>query len=99
MDNKNKKNSIKDNIKINMQNKSQSQTPFQMKNVINDIFKNNKEGFKHVRQNIFLGAFAIANVFIIFPYMKKIYLKLYSNQAEITHIVNKIMIKIINLFF
>jgi hypothetical protein len=89
MDNKNKKNTIKENIKNSTKNKSQSQTPFQMKNVISDLFKN-KDSYKHLRQNLFLGAFAVLNIFFIFPNMKKIYLKLYSNQAEITHIVNEI---------
>ena len=50
MNNKNPRNL---NQKDNLKNSSKSQTQTQMKNVLGDIFKNNNEGYKHIKQNLF----------------------------------------------
>lgn len=56
-------------------------------NFFKKLLEENKKKIPSFNKYLSIAAITLANVFIIFPQMKKLYNNFYSNKADITHVV------------
>lgn len=60
-------------------------------NLFKKLVDKNQNKFPSIHKYLSIAGITLVNIFIIFPYMKKLYTKFYSNNSDITHVV-KILI-------
>lgn len=56
-------------------------------NLFKKILEENKTKVPSINKYLSVFAITLANIFIVFPQMKKLYTKFYSNNSQFTHVV------------
>ena len=67
-------------------------------NYLRNFLDGKKKNMSTANKYMTVAGLTLANIFFIFPQMKKFYLELYSNKAEITHVVKIIYKKVLFRF-
>ncbi len=56
-------------------------------NFLKKIIIDNQKKIPSLNKYLSIAGITLANIFIIFPFMKKLYNTFYANNCEITHVV------------